>query len=537
MRPALAATALTVAALAVAAPAAALLASCGSGRAGRLVVAVRDLPSRLDPVRASSPAEENACELVFDGLVDIAANESGTASPVLGLAAAIEQDPSDRALYRITLRDARWHDGRALDSGDVAASFAAYVDPINESPRRGYLLGLIASVSEDGPRRVVVRFREPIAEFRAWYVLAFKIVPREYRGKPMPLDRGSPEGKAFGEAPVGTGPFRFRSRGKGAIEFAADRNCYRGPPASEVIVLKRIAGTAERIQALLQGRVDLIADTGPLDRPALESAGDVMVQSYMPHAFYSAAINTTDPLLSKSEARAALILSVDRTALLPGLTDRASGVEINCGPFPDSLLTKVLPEYFYKGFPDHLSFDLPLAARLARSSGLAAGPSGGDGRRLKVAVPASWGEFGSRLAASLAAQLARSGVSAAPTILPDEAYRSALVNRTYDIALVYHEGFDNLFSSISDLYRSDSPLNETGISSAPLDKLLARRDTAVEATSWLSATLALHDLVSELSPYIPLFNVEKDLFYRGVQGVLIASDNPFLTAERWSRSR
>jgi len=39
-----------------------------------------------------------------------------------------------------------------------------------------------------------------------------------------------------------------------------------------------------------------------------------------------------------------------------------------------------------------------------------------------------------------------------------------------------------------------------------------------------------------LAPYIPLFTVEKNLFYRRVNGVLIASDNPFLTAERWSRA-
>ncbi len=523
-------------ALSAALAAAALAMACAPGGSGRLIIAAREIPARLDPVRAASPAEENACELMFDGLVDIAADRGGTASPVLGLAATIAQDASDRALYRITLRDARWHDGRALDSGDVAASFAAYADPANASPRRDYLLGLIASVEEDGPLGVLVRFREPIAEFRAWYVLAFKIVPREYRGKSMPMDRGSPDGKAFGEAPIGTGPFRFRSRRAGQIEFAADKNCYRGPPASELLVLKSIPSSSERIQALLSGRVDLIADTGPLDGPALESTGDVMVQSYMPHAFYSAAINATDPLLSKADARAALVHSVNRAALMPGLTDRSSGVELNDGPFPDSLLTKVLPEYFYKGFPDLMPYNSALAARLAQSSGLAAGLRNGAARKLEISVPASWGKFGSSLASALAAQIAQSGVTVESVPLSDEAYRSALAERTYDIALVYHEGFDNLFSSISDLYRSDSPLNETGISSPDLDRLLARRDDAVEATSWLSATLEIHDLVSRLCPYVPLFTVEKDLFYRGVNGVLIASDNPFLTAERWSKT-
>lgn len=520
-------------AILAAAIALALIASCSPKETGRLVVAAKEIPDRLDPVRASSPAEENACELIFDGMVDIAANDSGTASPVLGLAESITQDQTDRALYRITLRKARWHDGRALDAADVAASFAAYADPANRSPRREYLLGLIASVEAKGEREVLVRFREAIAEFRAWYVLAFKIVPREYRGKALPSDRSGPAGAAFGASPVGTGPFRFRSMREEEIVFAANKNCYRGAPASEFIVLRRVAASQERIQALLKGKADIIADTGPLDGPALEQEGDVMVQSYMPQAFYAVAINTRDPALARLDARKALVRAIDRASLVPGLTDRATGVEINRGPFPDSLLTKVLPEYFHQGFPDRLAFDPSQAAHLALSSGIA---DASGAKKLKIAVPASWGEFGARLCAGLAAQLARCGVGAEPSILRDEDYSSALALRDYDIALVYHEGYDNLYSGISELYKSDSPQNETGVSSAPLDKILISRERAVEATTWLSDTLALHDLVSDLAPYIPLFTVEKNLFYRRVNGVLIASDNPFLTAERWSRA-
>jgi peptide/nickel transport system substrate-binding protein len=513
------------------AAACALFAACSPAARDRIVVAAQDLPSRLDPVTASTPAEENACELVFDGLVNIAANDSGSASPALGLADSIAQDQGDRALYRITLRAVRWQDGRFLDAEDVASSFAAYAEAANRSARRDYLIALVASVEADGPGRVLVRFREPIAEFRAWYVLAFKVVPRLYRGQAMPLDRSGAEGAAFAAAPIGTGPFRLMSMGKAELAFASYRNCYRGPPASGLLILRRIASSAERIQSLLKGKVDVIADTGPLDRSALERAGDVMVQSYMPHAFYAAALNTRSGTLSSVQARQALVRAVNRSALVPGLTDRAAGVDLNVGPFPDGLLTRVLPEYFRNGFADRLPFDPSLAARLASVSGIAASSAA---KRLKIAAPSAWGELATRLASGLAAQLERSRIQAQVYILGSEAYREALATGGFDIALVYHEGYDNLYSGISDLYRSGSPGNETGLASAALDRLLARRDGAVEVKAWLDDTLALHDMVSELAPYIPLFTVEKDLFYRGVRGILIASDNPFLTAERWS---
>ena len=156
---------------------------------------------------------------------------------------------------------------------------------------------------------------------------------------------------------------------------------------------------------------------------------------------------------------------------------------------------------------------------------------------MSIATPASWGEFGSRLASSLVDQLRLSHISAKSEFLTDEAYAKRLADRSFDLALVYHEGYDNLFSGISSLYRSGSPENETGVSDPKLDKLLASRDAAVEAGAWLRDTLALHDLAASLTPYIPLFTLEKDIFYRGLRGLVIASDNPFLTAERWSLAK
>jgi peptide/nickel transport system substrate-binding protein len=522
------------------------LASCVARGPRRIVVAAKELPSRLDPVRASTPAEENACELVFDGLVNVAANDSGTASPVLGLAQKIVQDQDDRSLYHITLRPALWHDGQALDPSDVVASFAAYADPANRSPRREYLTALVSSMEAEGTGGVLVRFREPIAEFRAWYVLAFKIVPRLYKGSEMPSDRGREAGEAFSASPVGTGPFRFESRRKDELVFSAEPSSWRGAPASTGIVIRSIPASADRIRALVKGKVDMIADTSPLDRPELERVGDAMVQSYMPHAFYSAAINLREPILAKAEARRALASAIDRSSLVPGITDRGMGVQLNTGPFPDGLLTTVLPEYFKQGFPDRLPRDIVLAASLARSSGLAAAssvprpsagaalPKEGLPAGLRISVPESWGDFGRSLASGLAAQLGLAGISARADVLPDDVYAKAISAGDFDLALVFHEGYDNLFSGISELYRTGSPANETGVSDPRLDKLLASRDAAVEVTAWLRDTLELHDLVSEIVPYLPLFTIEKDLFYRGLRGVLIASDNPFLTAEKWS---
>jgi peptide/nickel transport system substrate-binding protein len=72
------------------------------------------------------------------------------------------------------------------------------------------------------------------------------------------------------------------------------------------------------------------------------------------------------------------------------------------------------------------------------------------------------------------------------------------------------------------------------ISDASLDGLLEEWIRAVTTEEWVDLTLQLNRRISELAPAIFLFTLQKDVYSRGLDGVVIATDNPFLSVEDWS---
>jgi hypothetical protein len=47
-------------------------------------------------------------------------------------------------------------------------------------------------------------------------------------------------------------------------------------------------------------------------------------------------------------------------------------------------------------------------------------------------------------------------------------------------------------------------------------------------------TLRINERISEIAPAMYLCTLRKDVYSRGLKGVAIATDNPFLSIEDWS---
>ena len=55
-------------------------------------------------------------------------------------------------------------------------------------------------------------------------------------------------------------------------------------------------------------------------------------------------------------------------------------------------------------------------------------------------------------------------------------------------------------------------------------------------TDWVAITRSIHERISALAPAVYLYTIQKDVYSRGLKDVTIASDNPVLSAENWSRA-
>lgn len=497
-----------------------------------LVVGISNLPDSLNPVLPQNTQGLNANELVFDGLVNFEVDvASGQMYSDLALADSITQDTVTKKGYDIVLKDAKWHDGTPVTAADVEFSFSAYILPENESPQRDYLNSFLESVKAVDDKTLRVEFRKPLPEFRAIPVLTFKIIPSTYKGAKLSTNlRAGENERLFATAPVGSGPFSLDTWEIGKwLTFKANPEYLRRVPATSTLVLRRIIDPVIRLNEFRQKRINLILETSPLDRAEVEKMGNVQFSSFLPYSFYQVAINTHLPLFAKAEARYALSAAVDRTALVPGITDREDLVLVNNGPFPANLFTKNFAEYNVAPLNDPHPRDPAAAASLAEAGGL-------KGKTAVLLFPDSMGDFGQKMADTLAAQYAEIGLTVEVKRTGDQVFnRLVFAEKTYDLALIYADGFDNVYSDLGKWYRALAAKNIYGVSDPALEALFDTWDNTVVAADWIEVTRKIHDRIGVLAPAVPLVSIKKDVYSRAIKDVVIASDNPFLSVEEWAQ--
>jgi len=493
-----------------------------------MTVAVSTLPDSLNPILEQNTSGLNANELIFDGLTNAEVNEAtGKYRIEFALAENIEQDQKDRKTYKVTLRDVTWHDGEPLTSADVVYSFKAYTDKANNSPKREYIESFIEDIVAVDEKTVNVIFKKPIPEYNAYAVLTFKIIPSKYNGQEMSTNmREGDNEKSFATAPIGTGPFKFSNwEILKWITFDANGLYFKSVPQAETLVIKRTIDPIIRMNELKKGRINLILETNPMDRPAVAKISNVDINSYLPYAFYEVELNTK--LFPNAEGRQAMAMALDKKNLIPSITDQESGVVINNGPYPSNLYTTTIPNYFNKEVPNLLPYNLEKAKELAASSGI-------KGQNAILIYPDSMGEFGKQMAEGIAKQLSEIGLNVEPKKTGDQVFkRMVFKEKSYEMALMYRDGFDNQYSTLGDSYRTNGSENVTGIADKKLNALFDELGKENETKTWLGLTQSVNERVSELSPALYLCTLQKDVYSRGLKNVVIATDNPFLSVENW----
>ena len=491
-------------------------------------VAVSILPDSLNPILEQNTSGLNADELLFDGLVNFEVDKtSGSLYSELALAESIVQNPVDKKTYTVMLRDVMWHDGTPVTSDDIVYSFAAYTLEANNSPKRDYLMSFIKEVIALDEKTVKVEFINPIPEFRAYPVLTFKIVPSRYNGQEMQVNmRAGENERKFATAPVGTGPFKLATWEIGKwLTFDANGTYFKNTPQTTSLVMKRVIDPIIRMNEMRQGRVNLILETNPLDRTEVAKIANVDINSYIPYAFYEVAINTK--LFPNAEGRRAMAMALDRSSLIPSITDRDSGVILNHGPFPSNLFSTNIPEYVNQPMPNNLPYNVQKAKILAASGEI-------SGQNAILLYPDSMGEFGEKMANGIAKQLAAIGLNVEARRTGDRVFdRMVNTEKSYELALMYCEGFDNLYSSIGDWYRTNGEKNITGVADGKLNSLFDAWEKEIVTANWIDLTLQIDKRICELSPALFLCSLEKDVYSRGLENVAIATDNPFLSVENW----
>jgi len=240
------------------------LAACGSSGSGPSVeaTAVSGTAAKGGTMRIARPPASSAESLdpasslsayeYLGALYSRLVKQAQDGSVLPDLATSWESN-ADSTTWTFTLREGvKFHNGKAFTSADAAYTLTHILDPKIQSPQAGVLSPFLSAsgISTPDAKTLVVELSSPNAEFVSLLM--------NYNCYVIP--DGS--AKTIGTTGIGTGPFKLKSfvpAGQGTV--LANSDYFGGAPVLDSIQFTAIADIQARVDALLAGQVDLIAQT------------------------------------------------------------------------------------------------------------------------------------------------------------------------------------------------------------------------------------------------------------------------------------
>ncbi len=201
---------------------------------------IESSPTNLDPRFATDSQSQRMDGLLFSGLL-----ERDNQLNFRGDLAESWSTP-DPLTYGFHLRrGVRFHDGRALTSADVKATFDFIRNPANKSPKQG-ALRMVASIETPDDATVIFHLSQPYASFSVNLIpSAIGIIPAN-------------AGADFSRHPIGSGPFRFVQQSQDE-EVVLERNpeYFRDAPQIIRVRFRVVPDGVVRALELRKGSADL----------------------------------------------------------------------------------------------------------------------------------------------------------------------------------------------------------------------------------------------------------------------------------------
>ena len=337
---------------------------------GTIKVALGTTLTQLDPAKTTIGDEYIYVHLMFNGLTRI--DRDLTVKPDL---AESWSASDDLKTWTFKLRtDVKFHHGRTLDSEDVVFTMKRILDAATGSRARANI-SMVTNVEAVDPSTVKFTLNIPYAGFQDIF--------GERQMRILPKDKID----TISTAPIGTGPFKFKSWSPGdRMELEKNADYFeKGLPKLDAVSLRIIPEPAARLAALESGAVDILWSLPNEAAEKFKNSSTIRVDSVATASWDGIILNNERPPFNDLRVRQALALTIDKEALVE-LALFGQGAPTH-SPIPPS------HPYFNKsiGFKPP---DIEKAKKLMAEAGLAGGvdvplqvPQERDGRvRLGVAV-------------------------------------------------------------------------------------------------------------------------------------------------------
>jgi len=305
------------------------MAAEGAAPAGKLTYGNAEPPTSnyWDPAAGFGLVDEQVASLVHDTLV--AFDDKGVLQPSL----ATSWKRLSPTTVSATLRtDAKFHDGTPVTAEDVKASF----DRLGLGKLAQSMLvveGLKVDIKS--PTEIEIVSPKPFGVIEN--AMAFvKILPKANIDNPDNFKKGA----------LGSGPYKFVSYTGNDVTLEANADYWGGAPKIQTIVFRYIEDGQARINALLDGQVDILTRVSSEDIGRVKDNAAFSIVDESPPAQIVGLVQHNGPF-KDVKLRQALAYAVDREAIAKSIGGGLNPVGFSALPTSTPFYQPLEPKFGY----------------------------------------------------------------------------------------------------------------------------------------------------------------------------------------------
>lgn len=290
------------------------------------------VPRFINPVLASSDADNDLTSLVFSGL--LRKNEIGELVPDLAEEWSLSPDGKT---YTVTLKKGLvFHDKSTFGPEDVIFTINKIQDPTIKSPLRVAWSGIQVTVVDEST--IEFSLEKPYAGFTQQLTLG--ILP-ESLWKNIPIDEW--QTSVYNHEAIGTGPYKMNSivRTNSGLphtfKLTAFNNFSLGKPLIKDITVEAFANKQDAYTALTHNNIDGLSMIHSSDVAKLTSQSYSVITKSLPRVFNIFLNPSKNKLFSDQNIVRALNLAINKQSLIDAVF-QGYGTPL-VGPLPESLDT------------------------------------------------------------------------------------------------------------------------------------------------------------------------------------------------------
>lgn len=245
-------------------------------RGGEITEGIVGTPRFVNPVLASSDADQDVVSLVYSGL--LRKHADGTLTPDLAERYEISKDG---LVYTFILKDKIFfHDGTPVTADDVVFTINKVRDGVIKSPQKVNWDGV--TVQKTDNKTLVFTLKQPYATFLENTTLG--IMPAAlWENSPIELNSANTN-------PIGSGPYMVKSISKhssgtiASYELVPFKKFALGVPYIEDITLHFYGSEEDMVRALEDGSIEQVSSITPSNANSLQDKNSIQ-SSMLPRIF------------------------------------------------------------------------------------------------------------------------------------------------------------------------------------------------------------------------------------------------------------